>query len=550
VLSTLPKTLGETFDRAAKRIVKRGSAQAASNIFQWVAATKRPLIIDELREALSYQPGVSYSIPGKRPNGLERLTAWCENLVQLDEELQIVQFAHHSVLQHFLEQSTDSSLQSFHIDLKEADHFVGEICVTYLNSNDFKTDLVKAPASLPIQLPNHVIQEVLGDKGFKSHMKDMAQRVTVKIYHRSTNKSSRRMVIANDSEDLKATLQLGHPFLDYASDYWILHTRYFEQHKSRTWNIWKQMIHGTHSVAKTPWLPADLDNMTSIAFDWIDQYDHVALFQQIVSNSSLGSKERIALIRRYAQLGRLDFMNILIILTEDKGELPYGLRDAAEAGHLEVVQKLLDSKANINAADFKGRTALQAAAGGGHLEVVQKLLDSKADINAVYGYGRTALQAAAGGGHLEVVQKLLDLKADINAVAASRYGRTALQAAAGGGHLEVVQKLLDSKADVNTAAANYNGRTALQAAAGGGHLEVVQKLLDSKADVNAAAAEDTGRTALQAAAEGGHLEVVQKLLDSKADVNAAASINGRTALQVAAIGGHLEIIKVLKSFGK
>lgn len=96
VLVTLPKSLGETFDRAMRRIAKRGSVKTAINIFQWVAATKRTSTLDELREALSYEPGKPYSIPGKRPNGLERITVWCENLVQLNEELEIVQFTHSS----------------------------------------------------------------------------------------------------------------------------------------------------------------------------------------------------------------------------------------------------------------------------------------------------------------------------------------------------------------------------------------------------------------------------------------------------------------------
>ena len=247
-----------------------------------------------------------------------------------------------------------------------------------------------------------------------------------------------------------------------------------------------------------------------------------------------------------------------------------------------------------------GRTALQAAAGGGHLEVVERLLAAKADVNAAAAgdNGRTALQAAAGGGHLEVVERLLAAKADVNAAAACwlwsdgiagrgrRWpprgrraaagcegrrqccccyfdGRTALQAAAGGGHLEVVERLLAAKANVNAAAAmvlmvgrhcrpqqgaatsrswsgcwlrrltsmllllSSNGRTALQAAAGGGHLEVVERLLAAKADVNAAAASYfDGRTALQAAAGGGYLEVVERLLTAKADVNAAAIANG------------------------
>jgi hypothetical protein len=175
VLTTLPRDLGETFNRAMKRITKRGSAKTASHIFQWAAAAKRALTLDELREALSYEPGKPYSIAGKRPNGLERIAAWCENLVQLDEELQIVQFAHHSILQHFLKQLSDSSLQNFHIKLEEADHFIGEICVTYLNSNDFKTDLIRNPAALPTRLPKHIIETTLEFKGVPSRL---MQRLT------------------------------------------------------------------------------------------------------------------------------------------------------------------------------------------------------------------------------------------------------------------------------------------------------------------------------------------------------------------------------------
>jgi ankyrin repeat protein len=222
---------------------------------------------------------------------------------------------------------------------------------------------------------------------------------------------------------------------------------------------------------------------------------------------------------------------------------------AAKNGNLAVMERLLQDKADINAAvRCSGRTAIQAAAGEGHLAVVERLLQRKANVNAAaYGNGRTALQAAAGGGHFAVVERLLQEKANVNAAAANENGRTALQAAAEGGHLEVVERLLQEKADVNAAAAYEHGRTALQAAAEGGHLAVVELLLQEKADVNAAAAKHCGRTALQAAAEQGHLAVVKRLLQEKANVNAADD-NGRTALQAAAEGGHLAVVELLHLF--
>ncbi|CZR67042.1 uncharacterized protein PAC_16941 [Phialocephala subalpina] len=450
VLRTPPRNLGETFDRATNRIMKRGPAKIAGRIFQWVAAAKRALTLDELREALSYEPGTPYSIAGKRPNGLERITTWCENLVQLDEELQIVQFAHRSVLLHFLEQPSDSSLQSFHINPEEADHFVGEICVTYLNSNEFKTDLIRNSPALPTQLPDYIIEKALEGRGATTRMMGMIQRPKAQSQQKSTENKESMVMIKNPLEDSQATLQSGHPFLEYASYYWLPHTRNFEEGKSTTWNLWKQMIRGEHGLARTPWSPAEFHDRTPLVYGWLDKHDHLAVFLQVVSIARLGSIERTNLICRYAKLGCLNYIKFLISSVSQKGELASGLTYAARGGHLEVVQRLLDAKADVNAAlgyegwtAYGGQTALQAAARGGHLEVVQRLLDAKANVNAATtkGYGgRTVLQAAAGGGHLEVVQRLLDAKADVNATA-EHGGRTALQAAAKGGHLEVVALL-------------------------------------------------------------------------------------------------------------
>jgi ABC-type phosphate/phosphonate transport system substrate-binding protein len=136
----------------------------------------------------------------------------------------------------------------------------------------------------------------------------------------------------------------------------------------------------------------------------------LAMFLQVVFIAGTSSTERIDLICHYAKLGRLNFINILINLVNGKEDLSYGLPYAANGGHLEVVQRLLDAKADVNATTngVFAQTALQAAAEGGHLEVVQRLLDAKADVNAVTNgvWAQTALQSATKGGHLEVVALL------------------------------------------------------------------------------------------------------------------------------------------------
>jgi ankyrin repeat protein len=89
-----------------------------------------------------------------------------------------------------------------------------------------------------------------------------------------------------------------------------------------------------------------------------------------------------------------------------------------------------------------GRTALQAAAEGGHLAVVERLIQQKADVNAAASEysDKTALQAAARGGHLAVVERLIQDKADVNPVPSGNFGTTALQAAINRGH-QVIRTL-------------------------------------------------------------------------------------------------------------
>ncbi|MCJ1284327.1 hypothetical protein MMC26_003658 [Xylographa opegraphella] len=382
-LLNLPKSIGETFDRAMRRISKRPSAKTAIDIFRWVAATKRALTLGELREALSYEPGTPYSITGRTPTGLERMTFWCENLVQLDEEFQIVQFIHRSVLQHLFEPSSDSSLLGFHINLAEANHFIGEICVTYLNSNDLKTALVRRPAALPTRLPNYLIEKTLEGEDITTRIIRAKQKLSAHVYRNIKSDKEDMMIINDRLQDSTTTLQLGHPFLEYAQSYWLSHTCIFEEGKSRTWSLWKKMIRSSQDLVTTPWAPEDFYEPSHIIYEWLNTHDHCAVFLQFVTSAKLNSAGRIGLICCHARLGRLNYIDILIGLVQDQKELLYGLLYAAEGGHLEVVQRLLDAKAD-------------------------RLLDAKADVNAAAtdDMGRTALQAAAEGGHLQIVALL------------------------------------------------------------------------------------------------------------------------------------------------
>jgi hypothetical protein len=136
------------------------------------------------------------------------------------------------------------------------------------------------------------------------------------------------------------------------------------------------------------------------------------------------------------------------------------------SGHEAVVRLLLEQKADVDAKDTSGRTALSRAAEMGHEAVVRLLLEQKADVDAKDTSGRTALSRAAEMGHEAVVRLLLEQKADVDAKDTS--GRTALSRAAEMGHEAVVRLLLEQKADVD--AEDGSGKTALHLAAIGCHV--------------------------------------------------------------------------------
>ncbi|KAH0537657.1 hypothetical protein FGG08_005570 [Glutinoglossum americanum] len=227
--------------------------------------------------------------------------------------------------------------------------------------------------------------------------------------------------------------------------------------------------------------------------------------------------------------------------TRRNGNRETPLYVSSRYGSLEIILRLLDEGADINAQGGTYGTALQVASAGGHNQIVQLLLEKGADVDAQGGQHFTALQAASAGGYDQIVQRLLDERADINAQGGT-YG-TALQAASAKGHNQIAQLLLENGADINAQGGRYS--TALQAASARGHKQIVRLLLEKEADINAQGG--TYGTALQAASAGGHDQIVQLLLEKGADVNARGTHG--TALQVASYRGYDQIAQRLLDKG-
>ena len=134
--------------------------------------------------------------------------------------------------------------------------------------------------------------------------------------------------------------------------------------------------------------------------------------------------------------------------------------------------------------DQGGGTAILDASANGHLDIVEFLLQAKADPNiAERRNGETALYAASASGHANVVDMLLRSGAGPN-IKTTRQGSAPCHIAAERNHIEVVIVLLNSSSvNLNTQGCTQNQPTALHLAAKWGFSEIVALLLAAKGQV-------------------------------------------------------------------
>jgi len=158
------------------------------------------------------------------------------------------------------------------------------------------------------------------------------------------------------------------------------------------------------------------------------------------------------------------------------------------------------------------------AAMRGDINAVRALIAKKADVNAPQGDGATALHWAIFRGQKDTLDVLL--KAGANPKAANRAGSTPLWLASINGDAATIRALLDAGADPNERLPL--GRTPLMAAARTGTVDAMAALIDRGADVNA---RETlrGTTPLMWAADEGHEAAAQLLIRRGADIAARSN---------------------------
>ena len=227
------------------------------------------------------------------------------------------------------------------------------------------------------------------------------------------------------------------------------------------------------------------------------------------------------------------------------------LADAAENNDSAAIRALLENKADVNAAQADGMTAIHWASHHDDLSTVKLLLAAGADATATNRYRVTPLALACTNGNRALVDVLLEAGADPNSSLPG--GETVLMTAARTGRIGPVKVLLAYGADVN--ARERREQTALMWAAAEGHVEVIDALLKAGADFRTPL--PSGFTPLFFAVREGRADAAFKLLDAGADVNEIMrpeqedENNGKatTALILAVENGHFEFAAALLSAG-
>jgi ankyrin repeat protein len=232
--------------------------------------------------------------------------------------------------------------------------------------------------------------------------------------------------------------------------------------------------------------------------------------------------------------------------TVDPNEDPHvdgvtGVHVAAEEGHLECVNLLIEAGADVTVLDEEERSALFLAVKGNYGEVASALVKAGADPNTPYvddeGESHNLLMDSIIVENADFALLLIEHGADL--YYKDDHQVTTLLQAAHRGITNVTEALLNKHASSPKAGeenwvdtASDEGVTPLLAASSEGHVAIVKMLLSTgKADVNAKDKE--GTNSLMAAAARGHLECIQSLIETKGiDVN-SQNVDGHTALMFA-----------------
>ena len=463
--------LGDAYGATLERIMAQGKEkiELAMATLTWVCYSERPLLEDELCNALAVEIGIEDFDPENIPP-IATLLDCCQGLITVEKKALTVRLIHYTVQEYLCN----------HPDLFSKPHSIlAETCLTYLNSQQFKNLPSHPPSDHHSTLFLNYSSRYWGIHA-RRELSDRARALALELLsqyegHISAVSLLEQVIRPSDFEGIGAAWRFSG--LHCASFFGIVEL------VSVLIDVEGHRINQPDGGGSTP-------------LSWATENGHEGVVRLLLERSDVDPNGQDV---------------------NDRSPLVY----AALEGHEGVVKLLLEREdIDPNRPDVNDRTPLGYAAVKGYEGVVRLLLErGDVDPNRQGVNDRPPLVYAALEGHEGVVKLLLE-REDIDPNRPDVNNRTPLGYAAVKGYEGVVRLLLE-RGDVDPNHQDANDRTPLGGAAINGH-EGVVKLLLGREDVDPSRPDKHGSTPLTHAARTGHGRIVE-LLQARISVGGAGT---------------------------
>ncbi|KAL5371605.1 hypothetical protein DPSP01_014146 [Paraphaeosphaeria sporulosa] len=447
-LTTLPKTLDQTYDRILSTISEEDS-EYAIRILQWLTCSARPLSVEEIAEVAAID-------------------------VARDPA-----FDHDEVLEDPLEALN--------------------ICSSLVTITANNAQENSRPTQKTVALAHYSVQEYLVSNRIKQ---GIARQYSMQECETAITKGCLKY-LTRFQQPLSREIAEASALARYAAEFWSTHLRKTGEEMAELNDLamdlmsvenpaylaWIQLYDPDHPYYGGPDLSKDLKSVAAplyyAALLGLSTITQILVGQGAEVNAQGGGCGNA--LHAASIGGHGEVVQALIKAGADinaqSGDSGNALQAASSEGHTSVVKILLDSNADVNAQGGRYSNALQAASAADQQAVVRLLLAYGANIHAQGGLYDNALNAAAAESRTATVELLLEKGANVMQIDVQR--RSVLHYAINSAFCttSLVKVLLSRGAPLDTV--DIENMTPLHYSVKFGHQSIAELLLDGGVPIDA-----------------------------------------------------------------